>query len=309
MHTHIDLAVPHTGTQHHRLGDQEACELAAAERRLHALDIQGLTGYPVAIRPVPYGQGLFATRHIEPGETVLSADIHQRVPQRTATSFEIAPGGVHAELSFPAARINHSCRPNTGIRDNAAGGYDFIVGPDGIPEGGEILTHYGMHEWASVAIQPGQCECGAPECEGRALGWGELDDRTRTRLAEGYGVARHLTHPTTVRGVSIGIQLEGTIPPSHSSAIARFIEALCKEMEVQPFFNPQIQRYGNGHLFGWTWMQMISASSLTGHHYEATGQVWLDLVSCRPHHAETIAQFAARYWQAAAYTFTENWRS
>lgn len=304
-HPHTLQPVPEPA----RPGDQEACEehtLAIAEQ---LIDIQSLTGYPLQIRPTPTGRGVFATRHIAPGETVLEAAIHHRVPERTDTSFEIWPGGSHAELDWPAWRINHSCRPNTGIQDLPGhNGYRFVAGPDGIPADAEILTHYGMHEWHSIAV--GDCLCGAPDCIGTSHGWGQLPPLQRQTFAEAYGVADHLTRPETVRGLAISIQLHGCATPLGVPEIERYITQLCADMGVRSLPDTRVvKRYGDAELFGWTWTQLISASSIAGHHYEHTRQAWIDLITCRPCDAEALAQSSARYWRAAAYTVTSQERA
>lgn len=291
-------------------GDQEACLRAASEIAEQKIDIEALTGHPIEIRSAgARGVGVYAKRHFAPGEVVLSSEIHKVVPDRTRTSFEVTPGGRHAELMWPAWRINHACRPNCGIRDNAAGAYDFVAGPDGIAAGEEILTHYGMHEWRSVAVE--KCECGAPDCQGRALGWGELSPQMRTIFAEAYGVANHLAHPPIVRGLVIGIELWGCAKhPTLRVKLEDFVGALVEEQIGAMLRGGLIaSRYGTGPLHGWTWMQMIDASSLTGHHYEETGQAWIDLVTCRPCDADAVARWCAEYWSAAGFNVTVSERA
>lgn len=290
------------------VGDQEACLRTAAEITEQKIDIEALTGHPIEIRLAgDRGHGVFAKRHFEPGEVVLSSEIYRVVPGRTRTSFELAPGGKHAELMWPAWRINHSCEPNCGIRDNAVGAYDFIAGPDGIAAGEEILTHYGMHEWFSTAV--GECRCGAATCAGRSLGWGELTPSLRTIFAEGYGVARHLTDPGTVRGLVVGIELWGARSPESNADVTRFVNRLAEHLGVICIGQPEIRDFGDGILAGWTWTQMIAASSLTGHHYRETGQAWIDLVTCRPCHAESVARWCAETWSAGGFNVTVTERS
>lgn len=288
-----------------RLGDQEACEELDEIR----LDVEALTGHPIEVRPVPYGRGVFAKRHFAPGEVVLSAEIQHRVPARTDTSFEMWPGGVHAELTFPASRINHSCDPNCGVSDNRQGGYDFIAGPYGIAAGEEIRTHYGFHEWRSRAVGGGSCRCGAPTCAGRSRGWGELTPTERDVFAE-FPVANHLRDPQIVRGYIVGIQLLGVLQaPETVGGWRGFVRRLCAHLSVRQHGDLILHDYGSGIHAGWTWTQHIDASAITGHFYRATHQGWIDIVSCRPFDADRAAHWASQVLCATAYHVTETERA
>lgn len=284
-----------------RLGDVDACLLLGDQTDEGRQDVEALTGYPIEIRPVPYGMGVFAKRHFAPGETVLSSGVHRIAKERTATSFEVWPGGKHAELEWPAYRINHSCDPNCGVRDNARGGYDFIAGPDGIAAGTEIRTHYGMHEWRSLSV-PGGCQCGAENCQGRAKGWSELGPLIQNDMGIQFGVANHLVADEVVRGVICHLQFEGCQDaPETVDQWRAFIGSLCRKIGVTPHGEPVLSDYGRGLLSGWTWMQMVDASSITGHFFRSTGTGWIDIQSCRAFQPEPVAMYAAQRLGAVAY--------
>jgi hypothetical protein len=78
----------------------------------------------------------------------------------------------HVYFSEPACLINHSCEPNTGVRDNPVGGYDFIA-LKAIVEGEEITFDYATTEYVSVAVK--DCLCGTRRCRGRSGGFELLD--------------------------------------------------------------------------------------------------------------------------------------
>lgn len=287
-----------------RQGDIDACLALENPDDEERIDVQGLTGFPLAIRSCPTGKGVFATRHIQPGEIVLEAAIDSLAKERTDTSFELWPGGRHAHLTWPAWRINHSCAPNCGVRprpDKKGGGYDFIAGPDGIPAGAEIRTHYGLHEWISRAVPGGACKCGAPTCEGRSKGWGEMTEPERAALAP-FAAAPYLREPSRVRHFVVAIELEGVqSAPETASAWRGLITRLVKRCGLQPHGEPLLDDYGTGLLSGWTFAQLVNASSLTGHFYRFTHQARVDIVSCRAFDADTVAHWLAQQVAAAAY--------
>lgn len=312
-HTHYPpmKAIHHTLADAYRRGDVESCDrdpldLAGVDETL--IDVQALTGFPVKVRPsVINGHGVFAARHILPGEVVLEARIEKRVDHRTDTSFELWPGGVHAELTWPAWRINHSCRPNCGVRTRQprdGGGYDFIAGPHGIAAGEEIVTDYGLHEWISRAVPAGACRCGAVHCRGRSVGWGEKTANERAALAT-LPTADYLLFPAIVRHLVVGIEFQGVSEaPETVRAWRAFITQLVRRCGLRVHGEPLIADYGDGHLAGWTFAQLVNASSITGHCYRQTRQARIDIVSCRPFDPETVAHWAADRLGAPAYVVT-----
>lgn len=106
------------------------------------------------------GKGVFANRFFRQGETVVVGKRVKVLPERTIYSFQV-DFDLHIELDEPAQLINHSCSPNTGIRNNQFGGYDFIALFD-IPDGTEITWDYSTTEFSDISIH--QCYCGFPEC-------------------------------------------------------------------------------------------------------------------------------------------------
>ena len=72
------------------------------------------------------GRCVFATRSYEPGDPVVVGRVERVAASRTNHSFQTGRD-THVDLDVPARLINHSCDPNTGIRDNEYGGFDFIA--------------------------------------------------------------------------------------------------------------------------------------------------------------------------------------
>lgn len=95
----------------------------------------------VEIRPAgSKGMGVFARKSFEPGETVVVGRRVGVYPERTVYSIQV-DWDRHVEMDEPAIRINHSNTPNTGVRDNAWGAYDFVA-LTAIAAGDEITFDY-----------------------------------------------------------------------------------------------------------------------------------------------------------------------
>lgn len=106
------------------------------------------------------GRMVIALHRYRPGDVVIIGRAVCAVPHRTTHSFQVG-WETHVDLDEPARCINHSCDPNTGIRDNTYGGFDFIALRDIAPNE-EITWDYETSEYVSIAVA--QCLCDAANC-------------------------------------------------------------------------------------------------------------------------------------------------
>ena len=133
----------------------------------------------VTIQQTAKGRGVFATQKFASGEIVVVGIQIEEIPERTIYSLQM-DFHLHVNLDEPARVINHSCTPNTGVRNNQFGGYDFVALYD-IKAGEEITFDYETTEYESIAVP--QCMCGAESCRGKTLGFKFRE----TMLRERYG--------------------------------------------------------------------------------------------------------------------------
>ncbi|MFQ6332113.1 SET domain-containing protein-lysine N-methyltransferase [Nocardia sp. CWNU-33] len=134
------------------------------------------------------GRGVFASRSWRTAELVISARITAVSPQRTIYSFQTGID-IHCDFDEPARLLNHSCGPNLGIRDNAAGAFDFLALRP-INVGDELTWDYASSEYHSIAVPA--CECGVPACRETISGYAVLTSAQRRRLTH---TASYLTSP------------------------------------------------------------------------------------------------------------------
>lgn len=122
----------------------------------------------MVIRDAPgKGRGVYAVRNLATGELVVRGRVERTEAQRTMHSFQ-KDWDLHIELDETARSINHSCSPNTGVVDNALGGYDFVaLAP--VHAGEEITWDYETTEFESIAVE--SCLCGSAACRGRTRGF------------------------------------------------------------------------------------------------------------------------------------------
>ncbi|MHC5735796.1 SET domain-containing protein [Nostoc sp.] len=134
----------------------------------------------VTIQQTAKGRGVFATKKFAKGETVIVGILIEAVPERTIYSVQM-DFNLHINLDEPAIVTNHSCDPNTGVRNNQFGGYDFVALSD-IEAGEEIVWDYETTEYESIAIF--RCLCGSLSCRGKILGFKFREQILRDRYGE-----------------------------------------------------------------------------------------------------------------------------
>ncbi|MFM5980605.1 MAG: SET domain-containing protein-lysine N-methyltransferase [Sphaerospermopsis kisseleviana] len=114
----------------------------------------------VYVKVTHKGKSVFANRYFRQGETVVVGHRVAVLSERTMHSFQM-DFDLHIELDEPGRLINHSCSPNTGVRNNQFGGYNFVALVD-IDAGTEITWDYETTEYISIAVP--ECCCGSPQC-------------------------------------------------------------------------------------------------------------------------------------------------
>jgi uncharacterized protein len=117
------------------------------------------------------GEGVFATRSFQLGETVLVGRIDRELDHNHPHASQISKERfvLHGGL---IPKVNHSCEPNCGIRPNTSGAHD-LVARESIGLGEEITFDYAMRNY-SVEYFPNHCRCGSRHCRDRITGWKDL---------------------------------------------------------------------------------------------------------------------------------------
>jgi S-adenosylmethionine/arginine decarboxylase-like enzyme len=67
-----------------------------------------------------------------------------------------------------------------------------------------------------------------------------------------------------------------------ANRIAEFTKALVKRIDMKAYGEPQIVRFGEGNKFGFSLVQLIETSCITGHFVEENNSAYIDVFSCKP---------------------------
>lgn len=82
--------------------------------------------------------------------------------------------------------------------------------------------------------------------------------------------------------------------------IVAFARKMCKVIDMKPYGKPFVARFGLGKDFtaGYSMVQLIETSSITGHFSELWNRVYLEIFSCKEYDEKKAANFAKYYFGA-----------
>lgn len=83
-----------------------------------------------------------------------------------------------------------------------------------------------------------------------------------------------------------------------AEVIRRFVVELCDLIEMKRFGETQVVHFGEDErVAGFSMVQLIETSLISGHFANQTNAVYLDVFSCKPYLPETVQEFAQRYFE------------
>ncbi|NQU42548.1 S-adenosylmethionine decarboxylase [bacterium] len=87
---------------------------------------------------------------------------------------------------------------------------------------------------------------------------------------------------------------------STGEEIQRYARELCQVIEMKPYGEAQIPYFGENceHTKGYSLLQFIETSSITGHFSEGTGACYINIFSCKPYNMETAQSFTRDFFGA-----------
>ena len=83
------------------------------------------------------------------------------------------------------------------------------------------------------------------------------------------------------------------------TAIADFCRDMVKRIDMVPFGEPFVERFGGGDEVGISAVQLIQTSAITIHTNDEARDMYLDVFSCKDFEAETVIK-AVKDWFAPA---------
>jgi S-adenosylmethionine/arginine decarboxylase-like enzyme len=103
--------------------------------------------------------------------------------------------------------------------------------------------------------------------------------------------------------MSLHLDLYGCNPEAirDAAAIERFTIELCDMIGVQRYGPTQIVRFGRDPMvYGYSMVQLIETSLVSGHFAEDSNAVYLDIFSCKFYDAQLAASYAAEFFESTS---------
>ena len=91
--------------------------------------------------------------------------------------------------------------------------------------------------------------------------------------------------------------------------IKDYVWQLCDLIEMKRFGQCHIERFGTGNKAGYSMLQLIETSNITGHFCDDNNSAYIDIFSCKPYDAKELAVFTKQFFQAESmvYHTTQRW--
>ncbi len=103
-------------------------------------------------------------------------------------------------------------------------------------------------------------------------------------------------------GMELVLDAAGCDPVAIRSAerIAGYARELCELIDMRPHGEPFVVWFGEAgaKTGGYSLVQLIETSSITGHFSEATNRAYLNVFSCKPFDPDAVATFTQRFFAA-----------
>lgn len=106
-------------------------------------------------------------------------------------------------------------------------------------------------------------------------------------------------------GIVASVDLHACNPATIRDAdkIRNFVYELCKRIKVKRFGECQIVNFGEDErVAGYSMVQLIETSLISGHFANQTNTVYLDVFSCKYFNPYEVAQYANEFFEAKDYT-------
>lgn len=90
--------------------------------------------------------------------------------------------------------------------------------------------------------------------------------------------------------------------------IVAFSKDLVQRIDMIPYGEPTVKHFGSGNKTGYTLVQLIETSNITGHFCDESGDAYLDVFSCKDFHEKDVIDSVRKYFNPRDMTSTTIFR-
>ncbi|HEU4684995.1 MAG TPA: S-adenosylmethionine decarboxylase [Nitrospira sp.] len=107
-------------------------------------------------------------------------------------------------------------------------------------------------------------------------------------------------------GLCTAVDLQDCQPDLIRNAdhIRRYVVELCELIGMQRFGECQVVDFGSGRVAGYSMVQLISTSLISGHFANDTNYAYLDIFSCKGYDPAIVEEFSKKFFGARRSTAT-----
>jgi S-adenosylmethionine/arginine decarboxylase-like enzyme len=78
--------------------------------------------------------------------------------------------------------------------------------------------------------------------------------------------------------------------------IRAFAKELVERIDMVAYGEPQVVHFGKGPLSGYTLVQLIETSNISGHFCDESGDAYIDVFSCKTFHPKDVTDVVDKYF-------------
>jgi S-adenosylmethionine/arginine decarboxylase-like enzyme len=101
-------------------------------------------------------------------------------------------------------------------------------------------------------------------------------------------------------GLSAAVDLQDCRPETirDRAHIEAYVIALCKLIGMKRYGDCQIVHFGEGRVAGYSMIQLIETSLISGHFANDTNRAYLDIFSCKGYDPSVVEEFSRKFFGA-----------
>ena len=105
-------------------------------------------------------------------------------------------------------------------------------------------------------------------------------------------------------GLSTSVDLQDCRPEiiRDRARIEAYVIALCELIGMQRYGDCRIVHFGEGRVAGYSMIQLIETSLISGHFANDTNRAYLDIFSCKAYDPAVVEEFSRRFFGARSST-------
>ncbi len=107
-------------------------------------------------------------------------------------------------------------------------------------------------------------------------------------------------------GLSTSVDLQDCRPETirDRNHIEAYVIALCALIGMKRYGDCQIVYFGDGRVAGYSMIQLIETSLISGHFANDTNRAYLDIFSCKGYDAVVVEEFSQKFFGARSSTIS-----